>query len=71
MGSVVRSGKPRGYNGSTLVRNARYVGLIPTKSTVFPILITPVTLVAVTMDPVQAMCCMVVEHTLCSAYVSA
>ena len=36
----------------------------PTLGTIFPIFITPMTLVAVTMDPVQAMCCMVVESTL-------
>ena len=50
---------------STLARIARYVGLSPAQGTVFPIFITPMTPVAVTLDPVQATHCMVVELALC------
>ncbi len=62
------SGKPTWCNGSTLARNARDVGSSPALGTEFPIFITPTTLVAVTMDPVHATRCMVVEPTL-SIYV--
>ena len=48
-------------NRSTLAQNARDMGLSPTLGTVFPIFITPMTLVTVTMDPVRGMSCMVVE----------
>ena len=48
---------------STLARNARDVGLSPTLGAVFPIFITPMTLVDMTMDPVQATRCMIVEPT--------
>ena len=65
MDRIVTSGKPVWYNGSTLARNARDVNLSPALDTVFPILITSTTLVAMTMDPIQAMRCMVVEPTLC------
>ena len=61
MGIVVISGKHMWCNGSTLAPNARAVGLSPTLGTVFPIFITPMILVAMTMDPVQAMQCMVVD----------
>ena len=64
MGRVVTSGKLTWCNGSTLAWNARDMGLSPALGTVFPIFITPMTLVAMTMDPVQAMHCMVVEPTL-------
>ena len=42
-------------NGSTLAPNARYMGPCPTLSTIFPIVISRMTLVAITMIlPVQA-----------------
>ena len=37
---------------------------VPLPGTIFPVFITPATLVA-DHDPIQAMCCMVVEPTLC------
>ena len=64
VGIVVTSGKPTWCNGSTLARNGRDVGLSPTLGAVFPISITPTTLVAVIFDPVQTMGCMVVESYL-------
>ena len=60
----MRSGKPMWCNGSTMARDARDVGSSPARGTIFPIFVIPTTLVAVTMDAVQAMCCMVVEPTL-------
>ena len=60
---MVISGSLGGVLLSTLAWNARDVGSIPGLGTVFPIFITPTTLVAMTMDPVQATCCMVVEPT--------
>ena len=45
---------------STLARNARDVGSIHSLGTMFLIFITPTTLVAGTMIPGQAACCMVV-----------
>ena len=41
--------EPMRCNGSTLARNARDVGSIPSLVTIFPIFVTPMTLVAVTM----------------------
>ena len=41
--------KPMWYNGSTLIRNARDVGSDPALGTIFPIVITTMTLVAVIM----------------------
>ena len=61
VGRVVASGSLPGVMLSTLARNARDVGSIPTLSTIFPMSIKPMTL---DQDPVQAMCCMVVEPTL-------
>ena len=43
MGIVVTSGSLRGLMFSTLNRNARFVGSIPTLSTLFPIFIIPST----------------------------
>ena len=51
-------------NGSTLAQNPRDVGLSPALGAVFPIFITPMKLVAMTMEPVHAMCCVVVEPIL-------
>ena len=61
---VVTSAKLIWCNGSTLAQNARVVGSSPALGTIIPIFITPTTLVAMTMDPIQATCCMVVEPTL-------
>ena len=55
-------GKPVWCNGSTLARNDRDVGV--NSCSRHNISITPMTLVAMTMDPVQATHCMVVEPTL-------
>ena len=53
-------------NGSTLVQNTRDVSSIPILGTIFPIFITPrPDTDCHDLDPVQAMCCMVVEPTLC------
>ena len=49
VGIVVMAASLGGVNGSTLARNARDVGFSPTLGKVFPILITPTTLVAMTM----------------------
>ena len=64
VGIVVTPGKPMGCNASTLAWNAREVGSSPALGTVFPIFIPPTTMGAVTINPVQAMQCMVVEPTL-------
>ena len=64
MGIVVISGKSMWCNGSPLAWNARYVGLNPALGTYFPFSSHPRHCVAVTMDPVQATGCMVVEPTL-------
>ena len=45
VGIVVKSGSLGGIMDSTLSRNARDVGIIPTLGTIFPIFITPMTLV--------------------------
>ena len=65
MGKVVTSGKPTWCNHSTLAWHASDMGLSPTVGTIFPIFITPMTLVAMTIGPVQDTCCMVVEPTVC------
>ena len=46
MGIVVTSGKPTWRNGCTLAWNASHVVLSPTLGAVFPIFITPTTLVS-------------------------
>ena len=48
VGSMVTPGSLGGDVVSTLVQNARYVGLIPALGTVFPIWIPPMTLVDMT-----------------------
>ena len=48
MGRVVTSGSLGGVMFRTLAQNARDVGLIPTLGAIFPIFITPTTLVSVT-----------------------
>ena len=60
---MVRSGSLCGVMVA-LAQNARDVGLSPALGTIFPIFITPLTLVLLT-ELVQAMCCTVVEPTLC------
>ena len=49
MGTVVTSGSLGGVIISTLVQNVRDTGLILVLGTIFPIFITPITLVAMTM----------------------
>ena len=56
---MVTSGNVGGVMVNTMAGNARDVGSNPTRGAIFPIVITPTTLV------VQAMLCMVVEPTLC------
>ena len=51
-------------NGSTLDWNARDAGLMPTLGTIFPIFVSPITLVAVTII-LYKLLCVVVEPTLC------
>ena len=64
VGIVVTSGKSTLCNGSTLAWNARDVGLSPVLGTIFPIFITPTTVVPMTMIlSVQARRCLVVEPT--------
>ena len=49
IGDIRTLGKPMWCNGGVLTQNARDVGSIPALDTIFPISITPTTLVAVTM----------------------
>ena len=49
---------------SVLVQNAKDVDLIPALGTMFPIFITPTTLVCRHHDPVQGMRCVAIEPTL-------
>ena len=46
VGIMLTSGMPRWSNASTLARNARFVGSIPILGIIFPIFITPMTLVS-------------------------
>ena len=48
MGIMVTSWKHMWWNGSTLARNARDVGLNPALCTVFPIVVPPMTMFAMT-----------------------
>ena len=65
MSRVLTSGSIGGVMVNILALNARDVCLIAALGTIFPIFIIPMTLLAVTVDAVQVMHCMVVEPTQC------
>ena len=65
VGRVVTPGSLGSIIVCTLAKDAGNVGLIPALGAIFPIFITPTTLLTFDHDPVQPIHCTVVESTRC------